>query len=269
MKPKLLITLGCSWTEGVGCYEPSVNYNSAKELSFKDIEPLIEKYYNKNRDNFHKLGWPNRLGKKLGFDKVVNLGMGGSSNSGAVKILYEYLEKNDISNYETLVVWLMTEPARFSFYSGGVLHDFHNSPEIREPMMDEYLKFIKNIKLDPILEQKFYLKTVENFCKANNLDLVTTSWSETFFDLVKLYHSKTYLTKTPKLMIPPHTKNEQGYLVNWSFCSHPNQEGYEWIANEMVEGIKENHSKWYSENQNENIEWQFKGIPKIHKPNVI
>ena len=70
-------------------------------------------------------------------------------------------------------------------------------------------------------------------------------------------------------MIPPHTKDENGYLVNWSFCSHPNQTGYEWIANQMVQGIKENHTKWYSEIQNENIEWEFKGNPRLNKPNVI
>lgn len=269
MKPKLLITLGCSWTEGVGCYVPSVYYNASTAVTFNDIEPLISKYHDKNKKNFHEFGWPNRLGKKLAFDKVINLGVGGSSNSTAVKIIYEFIEQNDISKYETLVVWLMTEPARFSFYSGGVLNDLQVSEEIRMPIMTEYLKFIQNINLDPILEQKFYLKTLENFCKVNNLDLITTSWSETFFDLIKIYHSKTYLTKTPKLMIPPHTKDIDGYLLNWSFCSHPNQNGYEWIANEMVKGIKENHPKWYSEIENENIEWEFQGKPKLHKPNVI
>lgn len=274
MKPKLLITLGCSWTEGVGCYNTDLNYNTNKLISYQEIEKLENEYYEQSYDNFHEFGWPNRLGRKLGFDKVVNLGMGGGSNSSSVKIIYEYLEQEDISNYETLVVWLMTEPLRFSFYSGGVLNDFHNSSEIK-PMMREYLNFIENVKLDPILEQKFYLKTLENFCKVNNLDLITTSWSETFLDLFYLYRSKTYLYNRPKLMLPPFIKNENGDLVNYSFCSHPNQNGYEWIANEMVKGIKENHHKWYSKDENENIEWEFQGRPrlwpwtKLDKPNVI
>ena len=96
MKPKLLITLGCSWTEGVGCYVPSVYYNASTAVTFNDIEPLISKYHDKNKKNFHEFGWPNRLGKKLAFDKVINLGVGGSSNSTAVKIIYEFIEQNDI-----------------------------------------------------------------------------------------------------------------------------------------------------------------------------
>jgi hypothetical protein len=269
MKPKLLITLGCSWTKGVGCYKTEVNYNTNKLLSNEEIENLNYIHYQQSYDNFHEFGWPNRLGRKLGFDKVVNLGMAGGSNSSSVKIIYEYLEREDISKYETLIVWLMTEPTRFSFYSDGVLEDFQISQEIRNPMMYEYLKFIKNIKLDPILEQKFYLKTLENFCKVHDIDLITTSWNEAFVDLFQFYRSKTYLHKTPKLMMPPFTKNDDGYLTNWAYCSHPNKNGYEWIANEMVKGIKENHSKWYSGIQNENIEWEFKGIPWVHKPNVI
>lgn len=268
MKPKLLITLGCSWTEGIGCYEPQMNYNTNELISPIQITNLREKYYKYNSKNFHKYSWPNIVGRKLGFDKVINLGMGGSSNSSHIKILFNYLEKKKLDNYDVLVLWLMTEPTRFSFYVNCNIKSYQPSYPKSSQIAVEYLKEIGRLDLDPILEQIFYIKTLENFCENNSFGCILSSWHETFTILHELYKTKNYLYPNVKLMIPPFDKDENGYLINYSFCSHPNKNGYEWIANEMVNGIKENHPKWYSGYENENIDWEWIDYTKV-TPNII
>jgi hypothetical protein len=122
-----------------------------------------EKYleiYNKNINNFREKGWPNKLGMMLGYDKVINLGLAGSSTSGQVKVFVEkYLDK-DLSNYNVTVVWLLTEPSRFSFYREmGVCNILPaENYNIDNKIGPAYLNFIKDINLDPMLEQIFYIK---------------------------------------------------------------------------------------------------------------
>lgn len=273
MKPKLLISLGCSWTEGVGCYDPPISYDPLHELSKDEIEYQVLNHYVNNRDRFHEMGWPNKVAKRLGFDKVINLGVGGSSNSAHLKILYEFVEDNDISEYDVLIIWLMTEPVRFSFYINGRIKNFQKHYidfyQTKSTLMDEYIKEIGDINLDPVLEHKFYLKTLENFCTSHNIDLITTSWNPAYRFLFKLYDSKTYLHKSPRLMKPPKDIDDSGNLKNYSFCRHPNENGYDWISNEIVNGIRNNHPKWYSDTINENIECIWNGDPRLNTLNNI
>lgn len=52
---KVLITLGCSMTEGVGCYVPEY-------LNDKG-QPTNDSWEYHHR-SFHKNGWPNKVGKR-------------------------------------------------------------------------------------------------------------------------------------------------------------------------------------------------------------
>ena len=223
MKPKLLITLGCSWTEGIGTKDPI------------------------------KSSWPRKLGELLGFDKVINLGKAGSSNSGQIKLFYEYLYSNSFSEYEVLVLFYMTEPSRFSFYSEGEIKNFMITQDWNlHPLEREYLNIVNDIEIDPTLEQVFYTRTLEQSCKTNNFDLIVTSWVGVYHLFFKLYgNNKINLFRNPSPVLPPIDKD----ITYYAPCSHPNEKGYEWIANEMVKGIKENHSKWYNPTPNHRIEY--------------
>jgi len=264
MKPKLLITLGDSWTEGVGCYINPMPYDTNYKVSFDTCMDIVKSDIDKNLHNYHKSGWPNRVGEKLGFNKVINLGYGGCSNSFSVKLFYELLNNNSFENYDVLVIWMMTDPTRLSFYSHGLLENYHPDPDIDDAIGAGYLKEIKSLTTDPVLEQKFYLQSMENICKVKDIYLITTSWNESFIYLHKYYKSNTYLFSKIFHINPPHKElDKEGYKLNYSFCTHPNERGYEWIANKIVEGIKQNHPKWYSETPNENIEWEWKGRNEI------
>lgn len=273
MKQKILVTIGDSWTEGVGCYGGEVpklssNFRNNFTENLRETIELEKKY----KTNFHKEGWPNRVGKKLGFDKVYNLGWGGASNSSCIKTFYNFLDEYDLTKHDVLVFWFMTEPLRFSFYNDGILHDYIPNTELDTNFTIEYLKEIKDIDKDPLLEQIFYIKVLEKTCQLNGFDLILSSWSRTLPKLMMMYPSSKYLFSTPFPLRPPYIKIGNGdFLKYHSFCKHPNELGYEWIANKIVDGIKENHSKWYSTDYKEVIDWEWcpnrKGT--IHEQSIL
>lgn len=258
MKDKVLITLGDSWTEGVGCYKnetPKLSSNFINNFTSSLRETM--KFEEKYKSNFHKEGWPNRVGKKLGFDRVYNLGWGGASNSSCIKTFYNFLDEYDVSNSDVLVFWFMTEPLRYSFYNDGTLKDYVPNTELDTSFTLEYLKEIKDITRDPILEQIFYIKVLEKTCKLYNFDFVLSSWSRTLPTLMKLYPSEKYLFEKPYPLRPPYIKINDTELKYHSFCKHPNELGYEWISNKIVDGIKQNHPKWFSNISNDSLEWKW------------
>ena len=118
MKKKLLITLGCSFTEGVGAYDlnkiPSVHRPNNIGNDF-----VVERY-KLYRPRFHMHSWSRYLQKSLNYDVLINLGLGGSSDSNAIKRFIEVFYENSLSeNYDVLVVWGLTFPERISFYKDG------------------------------------------------------------------------------------------------------------------------------------------------------
>lgn len=220
--------MGCSWTTGIGTSDP------------------------------YQHMWPRQLGIKLGFDKLINLGKAGASNSGCIKKFNEMVNNFPLNEYDILVIFLMTEPSRFSFFIDNEVMDYRaNIPKWETPINDNtvsraYLDEIKSLN-DCLLEQKFYVNIVETICKEHNMDLILTSWTKTYPDFYRIHkNKKVHLFNTPKILVPPVDKDM------YSECFHPNDKGQVWIMNEIIKGIKQNHSKWYSETPNENLDWEVK-----------
>ena len=85
MKKKLLFTLGCSFTEGDGAYpnepffEPEgipIDGSRRMEIHGSDLQNW---YRNTYTSSFHHNGWPAQLVRKLGYDKLINIGKCASS----------------------------------------------------------------------------------------------------------------------------------------------------------------------------------------------
>jgi len=241
MNNRLLITLGDSWTEGVGCYEKDLLKQFQLGLiSTKDL-------YIKSIPRFKKEGWPPRLAKKLNAD-LINLGHGGASNSGEAKRL---ITKNNLYGLrkkynEVLLIFLISDPGRFSFYSGGEILDIRLNDktclawEVAEPYVTHV---IKDVFEDTFKETAFYLKIVENFCKLNDYIFFYGS----AFSNMKILDK--YFTHTNNL----HFYDKHNRTVNygnllkdemWAHCNHPNELGYEFMAVEMYEKIKQRLGKF-------------------------
>lgn len=247
-KKKLLITVGDSFTEGVGCYDYDKPIN-------KSSHGLDEFGYQTQR--FHELGWPNRLGRKLNYDKVINIGNGGSSQSAHLKLFFEKIISRDLSNYDILVVWMLSHPPRFSFYSFGKITNFHplsdsnNSSDLEKG----YISSIGDIENDSILETIFYIKIMEQICENNNFDLLITSWDLiSFNEIQKKYKSKYYMKEIdgPIAFFP---RGEYKSKV----CGHPNELGYEIYSKNMFESIQKYNVELINKNPVEKFEWVWDG----------
>ena len=248
---KVLVTLGCSMTEGQGCWGNINLYHPSN----KKLATLVGSYL----PRFRELGWPNIVGKRLGFDKVINLGSGGSSTSGQVKMFYE----RDFSNYETYVIWMLTQPSRFSFYNKGAITNYQ--PQIlNDPFSVTYLREIKDIHNDSVLEQLFYVKALRSWCQYKKYKLVICYWSSDSKNTQGLDLSSTdWLYPTPKKVYVPDDPYYKSQV-----CMHPNEIGYEYIANEIVNGIQENHPQFVIGNAKNEIEWEWDGDYKSRIKNI-
>lgn len=247
MKPKLLITLGCSYTEGVGCYDN----DEVKRLYSLGVNPKNDvNFYFNSRKRFHEYGWPVNLQKLLKYDKLINLGMGGSANSHHLKrFTEEFAEVNLSLEYDVLIIWFMTFPGRISFYSDGKIQSLvthtHEKEDIKTKMLREgYYGFIKDDIFDPTLEQLFYLKTLKTICDG--------------FGYNFLYANADYVTNLLLNDLYPSSLNLNNGLTelgNRSFlehisdpvyhsllrCHHPNELGYKVMAEKMFAIIQTHH----------------------------
>jgi len=98
-----LLTLGCSWMEGVGAmYVPKVHKTSQL---YSDVSH--------NRELMAKYSFRTILSKKYGFENV-NLGKGGASNGSMFRRLLTYLRKNTLD--DTIVLWGITSIYRMELF---------------------------------------------------------------------------------------------------------------------------------------------------------
>lgn len=257
MKKKLLITMGCSFTEGIGCWDTSV-----LPRNFSPSHGKYQYYSYHQANRFHELGWPNKLGKRMGYDMVVNLGLAGSSSSGQVKQFFEkYLDK-DFSDWDVTVVWLLTHPSRISFYKNDKIKNLlaQNELDRDDSVFDGYIEFLsdsKNFDKDLINEQFFYRKIMKTICDLK-------SYSFLSFHI----HSIDYKNIISNI-IGKDTSHCHALLDNFidksktddyisTICGHPTELGYDLIATNMFNWIRHNHSYLISEPSN-SIEWKWDG----------
>jgi len=259
MKKKLLITLGCSYTEGVGCWNESLFTTTSTRA--KILETHDENFYNSQRPYFHEFGWPNRLGKKMGYDKVINLGKAASSTSGQLKVFFDLYYNNKFEEYETTIIWLLTDPSRFSFYSEGTIRNFQpsqfnkNEESPTKSLNGGYIEFINNLKIDPLFDQLVYIKSMESYCKSNNFNLLLLSTQNLYEVLMKYFHkSHNYISQEPINIFSVLTEK----MIS-PICGHPTEIGYERFAVKMFELIKENHPYLINKNPSENFKWEWNG----------
>lgn len=292
MKKKLLITLGCSYTEGHGAYDLT-----------KDISVLTKEFEaNMPLQRFYENGWPAKLQKKLKYDKLINLGRAGSSNSYAIKKFFEVFNNSNLSEeYDVLVIWFMTFSQRLSFYSGNQLKSvIYNCKTCIKEDVDlsvAYTNFVKDIDIDPILEQITHIKTIETACKAYNFNFLYAipviynveygSEQKLNSELInELYSNKKLLNNylntskslqnfNKKIQIErnyndsyfAHVKNtilppiEDGHWKS-PVCQHPNEHGYEYIAEKLFAIINDYFSEYINDQVPVFYENVYMGTPK-------
>lgn len=256
MKPKLLITMGDSNTEGVGCYGDETQAEN------------YVKQYGKNIERFHAFGWPPRLQSKLNYDFLINLGTGGSSDSHQLKSFIENITEEELEKYEVLVIWMMTFPGRFSFYRNKRVFSVRASdsnnrqfPEISKLALG-YVNFIDNVIEDSALEQLYHIRVFSKICKNAGIKFLFSSLDALQYEFLKENATKHFMTENnldtygkqiyPQFQLNPELKSR--------FCMHPNESGYEFIAENIFNIIQENFPGLVNYNHTVEFGQEWRGV---------
>jgi len=253
MKPKLLITLGCSYTEGMGCYD-FTNFPKNSNIFSNNVTKSQVDY---QFTQFHEHGWPNKLGKLIGYDRVLNLGYGGASPSFNMKVFMQKYRNFNFSNWDVFLFWWIPQSHRFSFYKSkkvyNILPNQHsNDNDIENIIGKNYLNLIEYYPEDCILETNFYLGLMEDYCKLKGFNFLW--FSEEWEYLIKNnLNSWVGLGGDELLRLPSAYENKS--------CHHPNELGYTIYAERFFEIIKTKHSNLITNPPNDTIEWEWNGKP--------
>lgn len=240
-RKNLLITLGDSWTEGVGCYDKA----DLLSVDRGDL-PEQEMYIKSHRKLFGKYGWPTLLSDSIDYD-LINLACGGSANATQSKWFVELL-KSPIVNFEkyekVLVIFLLSAPDRVSFYSGNDINDTVSfkkiqnfMPTLQGNLIEKEMLNIFTSTYDAILETKFYLDCVDYICKLKNFSFVHGSAFYHYTEWSDIIYTKNSFHFNDYLSFPTFGKvldiHEKGKDLLYAYCGHPNQEGYEIISEKI------------------------------------
>lgn len=252
-KHKILITLGCSYTEGIGCYDIDL----MQSYNVNDYNSLPKDEYISQMDKFHRDGFPNKLGKLLNYNKVINMGLGGSGTSGQLKRFIEKFDTEKFENSEVLLFWYLSEPSRYSFYIQDEVRDQQMAlPLIYQLDFDKYFISQMDLENDTLKEQIFYIKTMNHICKSKGWNYLI-SHSQEFFQkkIESLLHDKDYVLPfdgdgTMKIISDEHKSK---------YCAHPNEFGYEVIANRIYNKILIHKPHLISNEIPTEFEWEWLG----------
>ncbi len=247
MKPKLLITLGCSLTEGVGCYNLDLLPKNPNQDYFLDLK--LEKHSKR----FLKYGWPNVLGNHLNYDLVINMGTAGIGPGGNIKDFISKWNSGErkikkrlinLSDYEVLLYWWIPSPNRYSFYFEGEIETEHIG-QSDSKLSKELLNKIGDYKVDMILETQFYLNVLKLFCEKHDIKLIWTTTEKYVEDSLD---KENFSGIKHNELEDFHFNNENLYEKYHSFCKHPNEDGYELIAFRILQNLINKHNIRPSEN---------------------
>jgi hypothetical protein len=250
MKKKLLITMGCSFTEGYGCWDETTfssemlnklkshtPYNPFFGNDNSNIKFHTTELISKNINNFQSKGWPANLAKLMGTTDILNLGKGASSNSGQTKEFFKRnLHENPYAEYDVTLVWLMTEPFRISFYVNRKIENYMIDSH---PIWKEYFKeiishhskdMINGIPVeDATLESIFYFNIMETVCIKNNWKFHAFPLTNAFSGYFRKHESSDNFHENCILPL----KNDNNSEFYSHICGHLNEAGYSHVANNM------------------------------------
>lgn len=261
MKKKMLITLGCSYTEGVGCYEPHLLNDSGNIKQGVSTSTA----YKLSLSRFHNQGWPAKLQKLIKYDHLINLGAGSASNLYTVKRLIEFLPYWNIphitENYDVLVIWMMTHFGRYSMYRNGRLYNIGPSsisPDI--DFLNSYLSL--SSEKDLLLENLFALRTVQYICELNKFTFMYINADTQEGKLIDTYDTKIslnqhFLQQHPGVLGILHLDKKYQ-----SFCHHPTELGYSIVAQRIFDTINVIHPELVNVTTPEKFTMEYKGAPQ-------
>jgi len=73
-----------------------------------------------------------------------------------------------------------------------------------------------------------------------------------------MYKSEYWLSPKPSYLLEEVVKDRK-YISEAVHCGHPNENGYELIATQLIADIKKYHPEFYSNTSVEKFDWEWDG----------
>ena len=225
----IVISIGCSFTEGVGCYN-KVALKEFQKGNVSDAELLMKSYPNMLAGCIGTL-----IAKEMGYLYHYNYGRGGKSIKQQLDMFYKDCNKFDFFKENVFIYLGVTYPNRSSTFINGITKVIHES-DIRS---GEFYKEQKSelLNLDIISNQAVYINSLLNISILQNIPTIVD-----FMDYSKHNESiyrKVLLNENDYSNIKYVFKDRNMYLdkTDYAYCGHPNQYGYKkwagWIFDEI------------------------------------
>ena len=229
----VLITLGCSFTKGDGCWDKSILKDKFKNKPITELtENEIEELYNMNGEYQLKYGWPSRLQELLKYDELYNLGHSGGAISQSVKVLMESFWYKDFSDCNVLLIHFLSFPNRISFYKESRIVSFMG----HHPLYMKYIEETLGNGSDFSLEAYFYMKILKELCDSRGWNFLFFNLdSHQSFEMYKYEDVSILKENFMDLSFPLYSDEHKSEI-----CEHPNEEGYLEIANKVFNYIIKN-----------------------------
>ena len=220
--------MGCSFTEGVGCWDMSITPTNLSRHDKKEYVKYISNPLNKKR--FHENSWPNIVGKELGFDKVINIGTGGDGISSQLKRFVDIiLDNSEYKLYDISIIFLIPETSRFSLYSDFNVFSFgvNNSKSL------SWMEIMMDPVYDSFLEGIFYLKLFREMCKSNDYEYYLFPLQHKEGNFISKHFKDTRFLNIH--MDANQIEDEASY--HSPICDHWNEKGYKLVASNIINAL--------------------------------
>ena len=217
---RLLITLGCSHTEGQGCYG-----GSNKDL---------HNYY-MYWDNFHKYGYPPQLAELLNYDRVINLGSRGYSASACLVKFFTLFKNESFKDYEVLVYWYVPHFGRFGMFENSCFTNHH--PKDNTDISECYYNYSAKNRMDydDFLEVQYLLGYLGEICKNKNWKLLASPQDNVYNSFINKIKFDTFRFNEEYWFILPKRWFE---FERHKVDGHMNEKGYKDFSYMLFKEIK-------------------------------
>lgn len=214
-----LITLGCSFSVGQGCYG---------DLDISKIDKETYPTYS-HSDDFISGSIGRNLQNHYGFESYYNFAMMGASNESQLYMFFKNIEEVDIIDDDVIVLWQGTFPWReFCVIEGQIGGTPFN---LREQRMKFRYDFGNTSPEDDIMRESIlYFNTMKEYCKARGWKFFIWFWEQNHTDYERLF----FRLQDNIIPISFQLDNESDI----SFLDgHPNEMGYKKISEALIEAI--------------------------------
>ena len=229
-----LVTLGCSFSQGDGCYDFSLGDSVNDFINFRE----------NNMNNFLHNCIGSNIQEKFGYERFINYAYAGSSSESQMMLFFNQLPEDE----DVTVIWQQTFYHRkFQITNRKVRDAGLHYKWVVDSMTEKMEKLNMSdweVEQDMRFETLLRINIMNEYCKARGWKFLTWTWMSNQYDiLVDMY------PKLTNLIIPynnPFDETEMSELPKeWVSKipndGHPSELGYKIISDGLCESILKNN----------------------------